>query len=84
MQDCGLITNLEFQPRFQLVVNGKKICDYIADFRYINTKGEEVIEDVKGHQTQLFKIKHALFEALYGRSVLLTDAKRILKKRGLR
>lgn len=31
---AGEIFGLELQPRFECVVNGKKICTYIADFRY--------------------------------------------------
>lgn len=50
LQQAGVIRNLELQPRYDVVVNGHKICYYKADFRYWdNEKGynAEVIEDVK-------------------------------------
>jgi Protein of unknown function (DUF1064) len=64
MQSVGLIRNLELQPRFPCVVNSVKVCDYVADFAYFrdNTR---VIEDVKGVQTDVFKLKWKLVEALY-------------------
>lgn len=30
----GLIKQLEVHPKFELSVNGEKVCDYIADFSY--------------------------------------------------
>jgi hypothetical protein len=38
---------------------------YKADFRYKNAQGEEVVEDTKGIQTDVFKLKKKLVEALY-------------------
>lgn len=64
------ISNLELQPRFLLQEsfrkNGKtyRKIDYIADFQYIED-GKTIIEDVKGLQTEAFKIKHKLFEKKY-------------------
>lgn len=60
----GLITGLELQPRFPLIVNGTKICTYVADFRY-HQDGHVVVEDVKGMMTDVFKIKAKLYAALY-------------------
>ena len=31
---AGKLTDLEIQPRFPIVVNGQRVCDYVADFRY--------------------------------------------------
>ena len=50
---------------------------YEADFVYINKNGEEVVEDFKGQETELFKFKAALFRYKYGkciRIVKLTNA----------
>jgi hypothetical protein len=64
---AGQITGLELQPQFPIVVNGKKICVYKADFRYFDTILQEtIIEDVKGMQTAVYRIKKKLTEALYG------------------
>ncbi len=70
---AGFIQNLELQPRFPLVVNGAKICEYRADFRYFDhAKCQTVIEDAKGFRTPEYKIKKKLVEALYQISILET------------
>lgn len=61
----GVITNLELQPKFPLVVEGVKVATYIADFAYTDKHGSKVVEDVKGMETDVFKIKRKLFEVLY-------------------
>ena len=43
----------------------KKICKYIADFKYKDYHGDWVIEDTKGIITQVFSLKKKLVEALY-------------------
>lgn len=50
----GLIVRLEVHPKFDIVVNGKMICRYIADFAYLvpvldmKNVFEKVVEDTKG------------------------------------
>lgn len=76
----GVIRDLELQPRYDVVVNGHKICYYKADFRYFdNEKGKQVIEDVKampktakGQKAfkstpawRMYRLKKKLVEALY-------------------
>ena len=68
---AGTISELELQPKFDLVVNGFKICTYIADFRYIKDN-KIIIEDVKGVQTQEFKLKKKLMKAVHGIDVLIS------------
>lgn len=70
LERAGKISNLKLQPRYLLQEgfkkNGKtyRKIEYIADFRYI--EGDKiVIEDVKGKETEAFKIKHKLFEYKY-------------------
>ena len=55
----GQISGLERQVKFPLSVNGIKIGDYIADFRYF-FGGGFVIEDAKGILTPVcrWKLKH--------------------------
>lgn len=68
------ISLLGIQPRFPLVVNGKKIGTYIADFEYYEPLPEDtkkfvkVVEDVKGYDggTPVYKLKKKLVAALYG------------------
>lgn len=70
LERAGEISNLELQPHFLLQEsfrkNGKtyRKIEYIADFKYIE-KGKTIVEDVKGLQTDVFKLKHKLFEKKY-------------------
>mgnify|MGYP002567545347 CR=1 FL=1 len=67
---AGKISNLELQPHFLLQEgfkkNGKtyRKIEYIADFKY-EENGKTIVEDVKGMQTDVFKLKHKLFEKKY-------------------
>ena len=51
-QEAGEITDLEVQVDFPCVITvegeDKKICSYVADFRY-KRDGKVVVEDTKGH-----------------------------------
>ena len=64
------IKNLELQPRFLLQDSFKKNgrtfrkIEYVADFKYIEN-GKTIVEDVKGMQTDVFKLKHKIFEKVY-------------------
>ena len=70
LEKAKQISNLELQPRFLLQdsfrKNGKtyRKIEYVADFKYIEN-GRLIVEDVKGLQTDVFKIKHKLFEKKY-------------------
>lgn len=64
MEQAGLIYHLELQPKFPVIINGIKVCTYIADFAYF-TKSERITEDVKGMLTPVYRIKKKLVEALY-------------------
>ncbi len=60
------IACLELQPKFPVVVNGKKICTYIADFQYNDLDSrKQIIEDVKGVKTPIYRLKKKLVEAIY-------------------
>lgn len=66
-QTDGLIRDLECQPRYTLKVGGMKVCDYIADFRYVDVPtGETVVADVKGVKTAVYQIKKKLMRAVHG------------------
>ncbi len=66
----GKISDLKLQPRFLLQdsfkKNGKTFrkIEYVADFQYIEN-GKTIVEDVKGIQTDVFKLKHKIFERVY-------------------
>ena len=61
MERAGIVTQLERQIKYELSVNDVKICDYIADFRYLleeeNGLSKLVVEDAKGVLTPEFKLK---------------------------
>lgn len=57
----GQIKDFELQPVFILHAGIK----YIADFRVVYQDGHEEIEDVKGIETDVFRIKEKLFRADY-------------------
>lgn len=70
LEKAGEIKNLVLQPHFLLLdsfkKNGKtyRKTEYIADFKYIEN-GQVIVEDVKGVCTDVFKLKHKLFEYNY-------------------
>jgi len=69
MQQGGLIQELEAhpQPRFDLEVNGVKVCKYLADFQYVDAEtGQTIVEDVKGWRTEVYKLKRKLMLACHG------------------
>lgn len=65
---AGEIKDFELQPKFLLQPalrkNGQtfRAIHYIADFKVINNDGSVAIIDVKGVETEAFKIKRKLFE----------------------
>ena len=65
LEKAGEINGLTLQPKYELKVNGEKICYYIGDFGYIEN-GSVVIEDVKGVRTHAYRIKSKLMRAIYG------------------
>jgi hypothetical protein len=75
----GLISDLRLQVTYQLIepmrINGKHhraIC-YIADFVYYDTVHKcEVVEDVKGMITDIFRIKLRLMKQVHGIEIKIT------------
>jgi hypothetical protein len=69
LERAGAITDLELQPKFELQpsfrdVDGKhqRAIYYIADFAYDEPGCDRrIVEDVKGMETAVFKLKKKLF-----------------------
>jgi len=64
MEQNGLILNLIIQPKFSLTPSEI----YKGDFKYLEPDGKKlkwVCEDVKGHETQLFRSKWKRVVAMY-------------------
>jgi len=64
---AGQIRQLEVHPAFPLVVNGRTVCRYEADFAYFDeAEQRRTVEDVKGARTALFRLKARLLHACHG------------------
>lgn len=74
MEEDGAIEGLRRQVRYELVpafdVDGThyRPVYYVADFAYVED-GKEVVEDVKGVRTDVYKLKSKLFARRYGMSI---------------
>ena len=64
MEHANQIQDLERQVSLPLYVAEKKICTYRADFVYLQD-GVLCIEDAKGYQTDVFKLKWKLAQAVF-------------------
>lgn len=71
LERAGRIEGLMTQVRLPLKVNGETVSHYVADFTY-REDGQLVIEDTKGFQTDVFKLKRKLVRVLYGVDIRLT------------
>jgi hypothetical protein len=69
---AGIIRELKLEVPYDLVVNGMKICRYVADFTYRTQDGRLVVEDTKGVRTRDYKIKAKLMLACLNLRVLET------------
>tara|TARA_R100001443_G_C3359110_1_gene178673 strand:- start:1887 stop:2261 length:375 start_codon:yes stop_codon:yes gene_type:complete len=79
MERGGIVTDLELQVKYDIVVNDIKICKYIADFVYKEESpdGEikEIVEDAKGFETPEFKLKKKLMKAVHNIDIYLSKKK---------
>ena len=73
---AGEITEIIPQYPLRLYVNGKKICNYFIDFCCILKDGSKELIEVKGFQTDVWRLKWKLTEALL--EEIEPDAKLIL------
>lgn len=73
-EEDGAIEDLRRQVRYELIpafdVDGKhyRPVFYVADFVYVED-GKEVIEDVKGMRTDVYRLKSKLFARRYGKAI---------------
>lgn len=77
MQKAGQITDLKREVAF-LLAPGVKIegenrarpaVRYFADFVYFTPDGRRIVEDAKGFQTPLYRLKKHLMATVFGISV---------------
>lgn len=66
---AGQITDLQRQVKFELHVNGIKVCTYVADFTY-HEAGALVIADSKGMKTPMYRLKKKMVKTEYGLDIV--------------
>lgn len=71
-QHAGHISDLTLQPTFVLIDGftdsygtRHRAITYKADFKYLDCDGNVIVEDVKGIQTPVFRLKHKLLMFRY-------------------
>jgi hypothetical protein len=81
LEGSGIISQLERQVPYVLApavnLHGEKrkktALRYVADFRYFDAKaGHFVVEDAKGHETDVARIKRHLMKSVHGIDVRLS------------
>jgi hypothetical protein len=80
MEKAGKIWGLKVHPkRYPLKVGNKVVCHYLPDFEYSEAdetgEAREVVEDVKGVRTAVYRLKRKMFEAQY-----MTEIREITKR----
>ena len=68
------------QHRFDLRVNGELICKYYIDFRAELTDGTIEYIEVKGFETDVWRLKWKLTKAIFNELTEGEDAKLVLVK----
>ena len=53
------------KPRIPLVVNGRRVCVHVPDFEITHMDGAVELVELKGPETQVWKLKRKLLEATY-------------------
>lgn len=64
------ILELEYQPRVELIPKPNRIT-YVPDFRVVWRNGNEEYIDVKGMETDVFKLKAKLFAYIHPKKKLV-------------
>ena len=64
LERAGHIRQIELQPVYKIEIGGKHVCKVILDFRYFDGE-QRVVEDVKGRDTAVSRLKRKLVEASY-------------------
>lgn len=69
---AGEIRDLQREQRFDLIVNGIVVSHVRLDFTYVEVAtGEIVYCDAKGRQSLKNRLQYKMFEAQYGKPILL-------------
>ena len=68
LERAGKISDLQRQVKYELIPKqaGERACTYVADFVYIDSDGNKVVEDTKGVRTDAYRIKRKLMLWIHG------------------
>jgi len=68
LSQAGEIRELRRQVPFELIPKRGKLraIRYVADFVYADNHGNDIVEDVKGMKTQVYKLKKRMMLEKYG------------------
>ena len=73
LERAGEIGDLEVHPIFPIKVNDMRVCAYEGDFSYHDRRtGRQVIEDVKGVRTPVYRLKKKLLKAVWDIDIVET------------
>lgn len=61
----GDIKSFEYEKKYDMIVNGKRICGHKPDFTVIRKDGMVEVHETKGFSTDTWIIRRKLFEACY-------------------
>lgn len=82
LQRAGLISKLTVHPVFKIKLNDVEICKVELDFSY-RDEGSKlmVIEDVKGEDKPMSRLKRKLVQAAHDIKVIIVKMPRVRKRR---
>jgi hypothetical protein len=66
---AGLIRSWTPQVPYPIIVNGVQVCKVVIDFVVVNLDGSVEAIEVKGFQTEVYKLKAKLLAACYPKLV---------------
>lgn len=70
VKDSDRVVEIFPQYRVPIELNGKHICDYVADFYVKFGNGHSEFHETKGFKTAIYKLKKKLVEAQYGLKII--------------
>ena len=65
LKKAGEIKEWSRQIKISLDVNGRHIANYYCDFRVVTKDGSIELHEVKGFETEVYRLKRLLLEATY-------------------
>ena len=74
LEKAGAIRDLTVHPRYRIDINGEHICYVVLDFSYFHRDSGLHVEDTKGKDLPMSKLKRKLMKAVRGIDVKVISA----------